>query len=267
MNKKLVGAFFGGLLSLSLFIKGMESTSINVEKNINTLPQEIQLYIISFLVNTDTLENSIKSLTKLKIVGKTSKLFHDLVEELTKDLTIQALATKFNLTTRQVAITAIKTLKLKGKKANLLKKLCFNESINDELIYATKKGDLQQVLSLLQQGANPNAQASFSIHRKPKKGHFLTPLAWASRYGYTDIVKALINAGASVNAQEPILHAAEIGYGDIVQILINAGACVNVEKLSQDMTALDYAHRNGDLQMALLLVLAGAKRSDRCILS
>ena len=56
-----------------------------------------------------------------------------------------------------------------------------------------------------------------------------TPLMWAARYGHTDTVKILLDAGADVNAKDesgwtPLIWAAYYDHPDIIKILKEAGA-------------------------------------------
>lgn len=61
----------------------------------------------------------------------------------------------------------------------------------------------------------------------------LRPLHYATCQGHTDIVRALIAAGANVNSsqgakgQTPLIIATERGFLDCVHVLLEAGASVN----------------------------------------
>ena len=73
--------------------------------------------------------------------------------------------------------------------------------------------------------------------------HVDTPLTYAVRKGYTDIVKQLLCAGADVNyaaAFTPLMVAAMHGDFYICKLLLNSGANIHLH-LNNHITALDYA--------------------------
>ncbi len=74
-----------------------------------------------------------------------------------------------------------------------------------------------------------------------------TPLSHASRRGDYDVVKALLDAGADVNAKDaegctPLHWAAREGHEAVVKALITAGADANAKNANGD-TPSDYAKR------------------------
>jgi ankyrin repeat protein len=89
------------------------------------------------------------------------------------------------------------------------------------------------------------------------------PLVIAAMYNLTQIVDALLEAGAELEARDEMGHtaliaAAERGHIAIVKRLIDAGADVNA-KSNYHYTALIYAAHRGDLEMVKMLLEAGAK--------
>jgi len=75
------------------------------------------------------------------------------------------------------------------------------------------------------------------------------PLHYASRYGNTDVVTALLDADASINptnkkAQTPLYHAVVGQYSDIVKILLGRGADPNMQTAA-GYFALHFAAREG----------------------
>ena len=98
----------------------------------------------------------------------------------------------------------------------------------------------------------------------------LTPLMLASRDGYTDIVKLLIEKGAKINVVDdlnltPLMYASSNGHKDTVEYLIEKGANVNF-KNKNSQTALisalrscDHSIQNNIFKTAELLLNKGAK--------
>ena len=89
-----------------------------------------------------------------------------------------------------------------------------------------------------------------------------TPLYQAAYMGRLDVVKALVEAGADVNASAqgytPLYRAAGVGHLEIVRYLIAQGAAVNAAGNSYRTTPLMNAARSGQLAVARVLLDAGA---------
>ncbi|WP_353288606.1 ankyrin repeat domain-containing protein [Wolbachia endosymbiont (group A) of Pogonocherus hispidulus] len=90
-----------------------------------------------------------------------------------------------------------------------------------------------------------------------------TPLYDAANKGYIEIVNALIQNGANVNAEDnfkstPLHNAADKGYIEIVNALIDREADVNAEDNFKS-TPLHNAARNGHIDTVKVLI---AKRAD-----
>ena len=105
------------------------------------------------------------------------------------------------------------------------------------------------------------------IHRKDlnvnaQDNDEMTPLMHAFNKGNSDVVSALVNAGADVNAQNrngmtPLMHTANEGNSDVVSALIDAGADVNAQN-RHGKTPLMYAAESGNPDVVSALVNAGA---------
>jgi ankyrin repeat protein len=114
---------------------------------------------------------------------------------------------------------------------------------DDALRLASQEGHLEMVRLLLEKGVNVNA----------KYGHALRA---ASAAGHLEIVKLLIENGAKVNAKEDeaLREASRSGHFKIVKLLIENGAKVN----AFDDVALRVASKKGYLEIAQLLLENGA---------
>jgi len=89
---------------------------------------------------------------------------------------------------------------------------------SSDLGKAVAAGKLPEVQRLLASGANPNP---------PVAGREPSPLAWAARLGRTDIMEALLQAGADaeqgsgVNGWTPLVHAVHKGQDGAVELLLS----------------------------------------------
>lgn len=93
------------------------------------------------------------------------------------------------------------------------------EVMNQQLIVSAVKGDTDNVLKLLQDGADINAT----------DGRGRTAVMAATYENKADMVKALINKGADINIRDNnlnnvLLYAGASGYLDIVKLAVDAGA-------------------------------------------
>jgi hypothetical protein len=90
----------------------------------------------------------------------------------------------------------------------------------------------------------------------------------AAENGNADSVKALISAGADVNAKDndvgtALHYAAHKGHKDVAQLLLANKASVNA-KGDRGMAPLHFAAREGDWKMAQLLLANGADVCAKC---
>jgi hypothetical protein len=94
------------------------------------------------------------------------------------------------------------------------------DDLTDDLLAATRKGDLAQVKALLDKGASVNSKSSYGQ----------TPLFFACDRGYLEIVKLLVDRGADVNVEDTFYHASALSWAaqknrtEIVKILLDHGA-------------------------------------------
>lgn len=116
------------------------------------------------------------------------------------------------------------------------------------LHYAAEDGHLPEVVKLVSEGANIEAQSIYGF----------TPLHKASLNDRTEIVRFLIKSGARLNSRNikgntPLHCAAENGHCAVVELLIDAGADINA-KGNNGETPLHWAAIRGYLSTAKLLV-------------
>lgn len=91
-----------------------------------------------------------------------------------------------------------------------------------------------------------------------------TLLVWAVSEGYADIARALIDAGADVNAANslgntPLIRSACTGRLELTRALLEAGANLDAQN-ADGYSALILARRRGNQEIADLLLEAGADR-------
>lgn len=126
-----------------------------------------------------------------------------------------------------------------------------------ELVTAAYRGDLGRVKTLLVQGADVNARGLSGQ----------TALMASTWSGNVDVTKALIAAGANVNADpqgaSALLLAAGTPYTDVVQVLIEAGADVNAGIGGSGGTPLFRAALNGRVEQVQMLLASHADPNAR----
>jgi outer membrane protein assembly factor BamB len=150
-------------------------------------------------------------------------------------------------------------------------------NLGDDLVAAAKKGDADAVKALLAKGADVNAKNAYgatALSFAADKGHLAvvklllqnkadvnvqdtfyksTPLNWAVMRKHVDIIKALVEAGATGTAAA-LRSAAGTGQRDVVQAILEAGK-LKEEDLSKALAATPSKHA----AVAELLRKAGAK--------
>jgi ankyrin repeat protein len=132
-------------------------------------------------------------------------------------------------------------------------------ALEQELMEAVEDGDAVTVGDLVRFGVDVNT--------KDNKG--LTALIKAVESGLTDIVQALIDAGADVNAPDreygatPLMAAASEGHTEIVRTLLQTGADLNIKAAGDEKgegagwTALMVAAMGGHIDVVSQLLEAG----------
>lgn len=95
----------------------------------------------------------------------------------------------------------------------------------------------------------------------------LTPLAFAVSGYDLDIVKLLLSSGANINAKDesgctPLMRAARSYNRTFIEMVLGAGADIKAQDNAGD-TALSYAIESGDSEILLLLLKHGASIQSR----
>lgn len=121
------------------------------------------------------------------------------------------------------------------------------------LINAAQNGNLKAVEWLLARGADVNAVTPEQTGGRVKNGPLalgaFTPLLLAAAYGGPDVIKALLDAGARIDAQDvrqmtPLMLAVASDHADprTVRLLLDRGADTRKRDL-EGLTAVDWAKR------------------------
>ncbi|TGL98038.1 hypothetical protein EHQ76_13475 [Leptospira barantonii] len=122
--------------------------------------------------------------------------------------------------------------------------------------YAISDGNMNEVKSMIQEGANMNRPFEFE-----KK---ITPLGLATLKGHTEIMKLLIENGAKADYKNsksdltPLMIATGNEQAEALKILISNGAKVDFRETKSDLTALMYAVETKRYEIAKLLIENGA---------
>lgn len=94
------------------------------------------------------------------------------------------------------------------------------QDMNEEILAATRKGDIEKVKALLDKGASVEAKSRYGA----------TPLFFACDRSNTEMVKLLLERGANPNVQDTFYKATPLGWAlgkdnpDIIRMLIEKGA-------------------------------------------
>ena len=135
-----------------------------------------------------------------------------------------------------------------------------NAAGRSQLWIAASVGDVTKVSSLL-----VTSGGALLVDLQDKNG--VAPLLAACVYGHTEVVSALISAGAKVNLQEkdglsPLYVACQEGHTEVVRALLSRGA--RVDLLAKDgLSPLHAACHHGHIGVVRALLSAGARADLR----
>lgn len=131
--------------------------------------------------------------------------------------------------------------------------------MSDELFAAIDQHDVQLVVKLLSEGADPNSQLTHPPGWRPL-GAAIEELEFG---GSIDIVRLLLLHGAEVNAPyvnsklTPLHAAMFLENLEVIELLLKAGADPNALS-DEDRSPLRFAAEQDDLEMAALFLKYGA---------
>jgi ankyrin repeat protein len=128
--------------------------------------------------------------------------------------------------------------------------------LDNKLIQACENGTIEDVKSLVENGADVNAKNVLKM----------TPLHFACKNGNLETVKFLFDNGADVNAKNvlkmtPLHFACKNGNLETVKFLVGKGADVNV-KDNDEMTPFDYLNEENRAQVNQLLLKINEQNTD-----
>ena len=131
----------------------------------------------------------------------------------------------------------------------------------EKLFNATFEGNNDIVKILL--------ESTFVDTRYPNVFNY-TPLIIASRYGYQDVVKTILQNGANIESQDDIgetalINAALWGHIEIVELLLKNGANLNVRGIKNRRSPLSWAAYMGHTNVVKLLMKWNANPNLRYI--
>ncbi|KIE05127.1 hypothetical protein NF27_EY02230 [Candidatus Jidaibacter acanthamoeba] len=121
------------------------------------------------------------------------------------------------------------------------------------LIAAAKTGSVELVSIALNNGIDPDKQDKFGY----------TALMYAAENGHIEVVAKLLNKKANINAyrndnRTALMLAVKKEYKEIVKLLLDNDANPNTRDVFSFKTSLIIAAENGNLEIAALLIKAGA---------
>lgn len=139
-------------------------------------------------------------------------------------------------------------------------------STAEGIISAAEKGDAEKIQAFISSGADVNVNDDKNCK----------PLAIAAKKGHTEVVKLLLAAKASIDAntrikdpgdspdsippmKTPLMYAASARHTEVVKLLVAGKANVNATTDNAAHSVLMFAAMGGDAEILDLLIVAGAE--------
>ena len=218
--------------------KGNEDAALRhqiIPEGFSNLPQDVVLEILPYLTLND-----------IGAFAQVSKVFKNDVEIENQHAIkkLPDLIEKVNALIQDSGITGIK-----------MPAGPFNNSIHQLRVLTSFKDALPNAIKVLKDN-------DITYMNAPDNDGW-TPLHRAAQEGHTEVIEALIDAGAKVNAQDnngitPLHRAAIYGQTEVIEALITAGAKVNAQDNVCGRTPLHRTAIFGHTEIARALIAAGA---------
>jgi hypothetical protein len=125
------------------------------------------------------------------------------------------------------------------------------QNLNDELLAAARKSDVEKVKALLDKGADVNTRSPYGA----------TPLFFACDRGSVEVVQVLLARGADVNAKDkfygatPLNWALSKGKPEIIKLLVEKGA-------GEKEAALSFGVRGGHAEVVKAALAQGGIKQE-----
>lgn len=125
------------------------------------------------------------------------------------------------------------------------------QGLNEELLAAARKSDVEKVKALLAKGADVNAKSPYGA----------TPLFFACDRGSVEVVRALLESGADANVRDKFYGATPLGWAlskgkpEIIRLLVEKGA-------KETDQAMNFAVNGNHLEVAKAALAKGGFKQE-----